>query len=265
MNNQELLVANSRRPGRGLSRRELVVLGAVAGLGRSLIAPGALFAARTPPVVHPMSVGFLEDSELLRVARAAAWQNAKFERTVMPASELPLGDQELAGESVRLTVHGFYPALRNLDSVGIASAMLIVNFASPDAHRVATIPFYAWGFTLRPGVSKGQRLSFVVPLGVVDGGLDLALEVKPTNRGADRLLGLLAGAPGGAGQSSRVRFETRFTVDAEPGRPKLLKGVYFLGLGPDTWSRTIALPGQGSRPRPDLLSLVVSVAPVLAD
>jgi hypothetical protein len=255
---QSAIPAQPRRP--ALNRRELLALGAAAGLAHTLAGPSALFAARTPPVVHPMSVGFLEDSELLRAVRASAWQSARLERTVLPASELPLGDQELAGESVRLTVHGFYPALRNLDTGGIASAMLIVNFPSPDPHREAPIPFFAWGFTLRPGVSKGQRVSFEVPLGVVDGGLDLALEVKPTNRGADRLLGVLAGAA--PGQGTRVRFETRFTVDAQPGRPKLQKGVYFLGLGPDTWSRTIPLPGQGSRPRPDLLSLVVSVAPV---
>lgn len=262
-------LANMPESRRGLSRRELVALGAAAGLAHTFAGPAALFAARTPPVVHPMSVGFLEDSELLRVARAAAWQNVRFQRVVAPASELPLGDQELAGESVRLTVHGFYPALRNLGTAGVASAMLIVNYPSPDPHREAPIPFYAWGFTLRPGVSKGQRLSFVVPLDAVDGGLDLALEIKPTNRGADRLLGVLAGSTppeaeveSAAARSGRVRFETRFTVDAQPGRPKLQRGVYFLGLGPDIWSRSTALPGRGSRPRPDLLSLVVSVAPV---
>lgn len=257
----------SRRP--ALNRRELLALGAAAGLVHTFAGPAAVFAARNPPVVHPMSVGFLENSELLRVSRAAAWQNVKFERVVAPASELPLGDQELAGQSVRLTVHGFYPALRNLGTAGVSSAMLIVNYPSPDPHRATPMPFYAWGFTLRPGVSKGQRLSFVVPLDAVDGGLDLALEIKPTSRGADRLLGVLAGSTppefeveSAAAQSGRVRFETRFTVDAQPGRPKLQRGVYFLGLGPDIWSRATALPGKGSRPRPDLLSLVVSVAPV---
>src|SRR5687768_6262908 len=147
--------AQQRRP--ALNRRELLALGAAAGIAHTFAGPSALFAARTPPVVHPMSVGFLENSELLRVARAAAWQNAKFERVVAPAGELPIGDQQLAGETVRLTVHGFYPALRNLGTGGVASAMLIVNYPSPDPHREAPLPFYAWGFTLRPGVSKGQR------------------------------------------------------------------------------------------------------------
>jgi hypothetical protein len=253
---------------RGLNRRELVALSAAAGVAQSFAGTSALFAAATPPTVRPMSVGFLENSELLRVVRSSAWQAARFERTVLPASELPLGDQQLAGESVRLTVHGFYPALRNLATGGVRSAMLIVNFPSPDPARPAPLPFYAWGFSLRPGVSKGQRVSFDVPLGVVDGGLDLALEVSPTNRGVARALGLLAGAPpeaavmeATAAQSGRLRFETRFTVDADPGRPKLQRGAYFLGLAADTWSRATTLPGQGSGPRPDLLSLVVSVAP----
>ena len=236
-----------QRRGLSLNRRELIALGAAAGFARTLAGPAALFAAPAPALL-PMSVGFLESSELLPVPRAAAWQNTKFERVVVPARALPIGDMELANESVRLTVHGLYPNLNRPAMGGVRHAMLEVHYPSPDPARPQTLPFYAWGFTLEPGVSKGQRVSFDVPLGV-DGGLDLRLEVEPTQSPL--------GAPG-----KRLRYETRFTVDPSASQPKMQRGIYFLALGRDTWSQTTELPGAGGGPRPDLLSLVVSVAAI---
>jgi hypothetical protein len=59
------------------------------------------------------------------------------------------------------------------------------------------------------------------------------------------------------------RFATRFTVDWAAGRPRLHRGIYLLGLAPDTWRRPVLLPPPGGPERPDLCSVVLSVDRVL--
>jgi hypothetical protein len=60
-------------------------------------------------------------------------------------------------------------------------------------------------------------------------------------------------------------FLTSFTVDPLPGRPKLQRGFYLLGMTPEVWRREVELPAPGEGARHDLCSLVISVDGPLAE
>jgi hypothetical protein len=209
----------------------------------------ALFDAAE--VALPLSIGYLEGSDALkRLDRLSGVEFAGLSGRVVPANELAVGDQTLAGATVKVTVHGIYPALpaaQRLDS-----AALVVWYPALDPALVRAVPFYAWEYRRKPGRNVGQRLSFVVPL-EWDGGLELALHA--------------AGKPrGGVGSSvagvERRAMRNRFTVDWAAGRPRLQRGVYLLGLDPDAFSTARTLPPPGSKPDMRLLSLALSVEPL---
>ena len=195
----------------------------------------------------PLTVGFVASSEewpelrklpptFLAEAVPDAWRQHRFE--VVPAPELGLGDQELAGESVRLTVHGLYPPADPEASEGIEGAWLEVLVPDPDPTALAPLVFTPWGLTCHPGVSHGARNSFVVPVSP-QGGLELALVVQ--------------GAP---------RSTTLIRRFAAPYLPKLQRGIYLLALRPQAWLQSRRLPLPGEILRPGLRSLVVTVARV---
>jgi hypothetical protein len=101
--------------------------------------------------------------------------------------------------------------------------------------------------------SPSPPVRFDLPLGP-DGGLDLRLRVSP---GTGLVGGGRLGGPAPA--PTTWRFATRFTVDWAAGMPRLCRGVYLLGLAPDTWRRPVRLPAPGQPERPDLCSVVLSV------
>lgn len=236
------------------------------GLSRSAFAADALAAA-------PLSVGYLLESGDLPSFDALVWQphlaGADPERgaratwispyswRVEPAHRLPIGDQDLAGATIEVRVHGLYPAPP--DRTWFQSADLDVLFAAPPELEPllgsgAMLPFFAWSLGGRSVPSPSPPVRFDLPLGP-EGGLDLRLRVSPGS-------GLVGGGGrrGGPAPAPKPwRFATRFTVDWAAGLPRLCRGVYFLGLAPDTWREPVRLPAPGEPERPDLCSIVLSV------
>ncbi|HXT23176.1 MAG TPA: hypothetical protein VN923_20675 [Thermoanaerobaculia bacterium] len=257
-----------------LRRRDLLTWGGAAALlpafARAARAQeGLAEAAGTTEVLRPMSVGFVEGSDSWRGYRGitAAALNRGVRRaadrppepaSVVPATNLIAGQQDLANEVVGVRIHGLYPIP---NPTQVRNAYVTVFFPTDDpALRRQPLPFYAWGYHSRPAPDPAPPIRFVAPLGA-DGALDFLLEVTPApNRTLTRRPSVVSPTPAPLGG----RFATSFTVDWFSGRPKLQRGLYLLGLAPDTWStaRTLPQPKAG-QPRPvELLSLMVSFQPV---
>jgi len=199
-----------------------------------------------------MSIGYVDGSDAWKSLRRLPWDDAQTayaalsqgleppRSQVVSATDMPLGNQNLASTVVKMTVHGLYPggAVRKKETLDAVD--LDVFFPSPDPAFPKPLPFHAWSFRRLPAVNMGHRLSFNVPLGL-DGGLALSLVV------------------GELGAAVRRRYDANFTVDPGTGRPKLQRGVYLLGLGPAVWKSEATLPAYGETARLDLRSLVVSI------
>lgn len=215
----------------------------------------------------PLSVGFLAGSGGRGPKAPLPWQlpwidpggASKAEGgfgQVVPAAELPLGDQSLAGGLVRIRVAGLYPGLPAPGPGGFRSVTLAVLFPSPDpAFSLEPVPYFAFGARRRPGPTAGSPVSFPFELDAADGGIEIALEVVDV-------------PPPGVAFSKdalvpRV-YHTRFTVDWEPGRPKLQRGVYLLGIEHETWAHGIRLPRPDSPAAEALTSVVIRFDPVPA-
>ncbi len=244
-------VEDPEQPGsrRLISRRDVLGWASACGLGSLLAAPAAArqLLGLNAPVELPMSVGFLRGSEGLKDVRSLPWQrsgNLQRELTVEPAAALPLGDQSLALSTVLLTVHGLYPRVPPARLGGFRNCNLLVMFPSEDPLAPGLLPAVPWGLRRLPQQNLPARVRFPVPLRE-DGGLDLALELTDQN-------GTL---------KSAVRLVTSFTVDWYDGRPKLQRGIYFLGLATDTWASSQVLPPREDRRHDELCSLVVSFEP----
>lgn len=252
---------SARRPGledggRGLGRREFLVLGAAGFLtpwvtrlasAATLPVSAGLPQIVAPPV--PMSIGYVQGSGELKTLRRLPWEDPAAQRVaegeepqrfeIASAKDLPLGDQKLANEVVKVTVYGLYPSARMLKKEGLDAIDLDVIFPSPDPAFPKPMPFHAWSYR-RVGPNVGHRLSFNVPLGL-DGGLAISLVV------------------GTLGAPQRERYDANFSVDSGNGRPKLQRGIYLLGLGPTVWNSAEALPVPGEKARLELRSLVISI------
>lgn len=243
--------------GLGLRRREFLALGS-AGL-LSLCFGGA---AQAQSVLHPeaatqlMPVGYIEGSGeaprlrrlplRIRQPRAAAQVvGDDTEYRIVSATSLPMGDTQLIGQPLRLTIHGLYPpgglALKHRDELPLAID-LDVLFPSPDPAFPEPIRFFAWSFRRLPGWSPSPPVSFVFPLDW-DALPELAMRIVPANGGPART------------------FRTRFTFDQESGRPRLLRGTYALGTSPNAWRSAVALQSLGPGTPASLVSVLVSMEP----
>lgn len=252
-----------------LRRRDFLLLGAAAALASSLpgrAQTGEALAAR------PLSIGFVPGSETWAGLRTmppeflaglwgGEWEGVRL-RTVS-ARSLDLGDQNLAGTTVRLTVHGLYPASDPQPEEDLDGAWLEVLVPDPDPLADRPLVFISWGLSCRPGPSLGARSSFVVPVGL-DGRLDLRLLVRRASPQAQPSPGLSARRLGRnlAPAAPMEVFAASFTVDWQDQLPKLQRGVYLLGLSAGTWERAHTLPGPGAPPPLDLRSLVLTVEEV---
>ena len=252
-----------------LSRRDLLTWGGAAALLPALSRAAHAQQAAGAEVVRPLSVGFVDGSDGWRGfgGVTAGTLNRGVRRqpdrppeavTVLPATALISGDQTLANELVRVRIHGLYPVP---NPTHVRNAYVTVFFPSPEsAVRREPLPFTAWGYHSRPAPDPAPPNRFVAPLGA-DGALDLLLEVTPApNNPLTRRPSLVSPAPGPVGG----RFTTSFTVDWFAGRPKLQRGLYLLGLAPDTWSseRTLPTPKAGQSRPVELVSLMVSFEPL---
>jgi hypothetical protein len=250
---------------RHLRRRDVLVLGAAGALVPWFggIAQAAQAAqSLTEASVEPMSVGYVEGSgELARLDRVFLDARTGVTRvdgrplSVVSATGLDLGDQELASTDLRVKVHGLYPsapaACRGVDAID-----LDVLFPSPEPADPRPLPFQAWSFRRRPGIDVSAPVSFRVPL-EIDGGLTLSLRVAYRGEGVDIGRRILQGSP-----MIHRTYQTRFAVDWQAGRPKLQRGIYLLGARPAVWEGSVELPHLADRRVADLCSVVVSVEPI---
>jgi hypothetical protein len=257
---------------RSLSRRQFLSLSAT---GAALPWIGGLaqaqpLSAAAPGAARPeaLPVGYLDGSDQLSFHfDRLPWSIPERLMTadpgtllVVPAAGMPLGDQQLAGRDVKLTVHGLYPA-PPVDPSGVELLDLDVLFPPPDPARPTTPARYmAWSFRRHPGLDPSPPVSFRVPLGL-NGELNVTLRSVYQGDGRGLAQQLLSGLP-----YTVKSFQTTFTADWQTGRPKIQRGIYLLGVRPRLWSQDTSLPGSDQRSRTaDLCSVVVSVEPIAAE
>lgn len=235
----------------GVRRRDFLVLGS-AGLaalcfGGSVQAQ-ALATAKTAPL--PMPIGFLAGSEEAaslrklppRIRRPRMASADGSEHVIVPADSLPMGDTQLIGAPLRLTVHGLYPP-GGISPNKWAELPLAIDldvlFPSPDPMFPEPIRFYAWSFRRQPGWNASPPVSFVFPLD---------WEAMPE-------LSLRVVSPNGEERTYRARF----TFDDEAGQPRLLRGAYVLGTTPKVWRSNVALRALGPDTPASYASVLLSV------
>ena len=238
----------------GVRRRDFLVLGS-AGLA-ALCFGGATQAqslAAAEAAVRPMPVGFVAGSEVAsslrklpaRIRRprmAAEADGAVSEYVVVPAESLPLGDTNLIGSPLRLTIHGLYPP-GGISPNRWAELPLAIDldilFPSPDPAFPEPIRFFAWSFRRQPGWNPSPPVSFVFPL----------------DWNALPELSMRVVAAGGEVRT----FRTKFTFDDETGQPRLMRGAYALGISPNAWRRNVALRSLGPETAASFVSVLLSM------
>jgi len=214
--------------------------------------------SRPPAPALPMSIAYLEGSELLENLRklqpdltvlTVRRRGGTFTtgRHVLPSHSLPSGDPALVGGAVRMTVHDLYP--RRLPDgpaaqqwpVAIDLDVLVPLLDPPPG---STALFHAWSYRRLPAEDRSARVSFVL---WPDWYSDLGLNMRVV--------------PPGAGSEPRL-LQARFTLGSDKGRPRLLKGIYLLGLEPGTWEDDADLPDDAEQLPVERLSVLVTVEPV---
>jgi hypothetical protein len=254
-----------------LRRRDFLALGSLAALtpllpraasgstlADAVTAPAeAGTAAAAAPAVLPLSVGYLEGSELLSNLRklqpdltvlTVQRRGSTFTsgRRMLPSHRFPAGDPSLVGGAVRMTVHDLYPRLLPDGPAAKQWPVAIdldvmVPLLDPPAGSTAL--FHAWSYRRLPAEDRSARVSFVL---WPDWYSDLGLVMRVV--------------PAGAGSRPRL-LQTRFTLGSDQGRPRLLKGIYLLGLAPGTWEEDLDLPEDPAQLPPEQLSVLVTIEP----
>lgn len=247
MNNSQ----EGRPAGLPLRRREFLALGSA---GVASLCFGDLAWAQdsvsAEAAARLLPVGYLEGSENLsnlrhlplQVRRPRAVVDEAQAIRIVPADLLPMGDTDLIGLPLRMTIHGLYPpgVLLAKRRAELPLAMdLDVLFPSPDPMFPAPLRFFAWSFRRRPGWNPSPPVSFVFPLDW-NALPEFALRVVPASGPARR-------------------FQTRFTFDDETGRPRLLRGAYLLGTAPNAWRSEVPLNQLGPNTPASLASILLSM------
>jgi hypothetical protein len=237
-------------------RRDVLALGA-AGLLAPLFeklswAEG--LAASAAVVVQPMPVAYIEGSDAIgnlrrlprKIRRPGLQVEGQEERSlrVVPATSLPQGDTSLPGRPLRIRIDGLYPPAaltrKRLRDLPLAVDLDAV-FPSPDPVLVRQpLRYQAWSFRRKPwDLSAPVSFRFPVDWQALP---ELVLKVRDT-----------------AGVTTVMR--TTFTLDNEPGRPRLRRGIYLLGLTPGTWRSGVHLSDLASAPPAELFSILISFDP----
>jgi hypothetical protein len=239
----------------GLRRREFLALGSAGLLSLCFSEVAEAQSLLTADAAtQPMAVGYVDGSAEaphlrrlpLRIRQpraAAAADNVEYE--IVPAASLPMGDTQLIGRPLRMTIHGLYPPGGLLPKRRGELPLAIdldVLFPSPDPMFPEPIPYFAWSFRRRPGWNPSPPVSFLFPLDW-QSLPELAMRVVPAGGGAPR------------------SFRTRFTLDDETGRPRLLRGVYALGTATNAWRSAVALQDLGPGTPASLVSVLLSLEP----
>lgn len=237
----------------GLGRREFLALGSAGLLSLCFGGAAEAQAIAAETATQLMPVGYLEGSGeaprlrklplRIRQPRAAVQVGDATEYRIVPAASLPMGDTQLIGRPLRLTVHGLYPpgglVPKKWNQLPFAID-LDVLFPSPDPAFPEPLRFFAWSFRRYPAWSPSPPVSFVFPLDW-DALPELSMRVVPADGGLVRT------------------FRTRFTFDQESGRPRLLRGTYAFGTSPNAWRSAVALQDLGPGTPASLVSVLVSV------
>jgi hypothetical protein len=248
--------ANEEVPGRQLLRRRDFLAWGSAGLLLPLVGDLA-WAQQGEVAVRPLSAGYIEGSEVFRdlhrlprrVRRplAVATENEATEASpvIVPAAGLFQGDTSLPGRPLRIRIDGLYPpqALEPKLWRKLPLAMdLEVLFPSPDPAFPQPLRFFAWSFRRWPGWNPSPPIQFRFPLDW-QSLPQFVLKVRPA-----------------AGEAFVLR--TKFTVDNEPGRPRLRRGVYLFGATPGIWDRELRLADLARWAPAELASVLISMDPV---
>jgi hypothetical protein len=205
-----------------------------------------------------LSAGYLEGSEQLenlrklrpdlRVLTVTRRGNTfQAERSMVPADQMPAGDPALVGGAVRMTIHDLYPGLLPADPAAAESwpqaVDLDVLVPMSGSAPGATARYMAWSYRRLPAEDRSARVSFLL---WPDWYSDLSVVVRVV--------------PGGAGAVART-FTAAFSLGADANRPKLLKGVYLLGLQEGAWSQRVDLPDDPSQLPAEKLSVLMTIEP----
>jgi hypothetical protein len=230
---------------------------ALAGAADATPAAQARRRGHPPAPALPMSIGYLEGSELLENLRklqpdltvlTVRRRGGTFSpgRHILPSHSFPAGDPSLVGGPVRMTVHDLYP--RMLPDGPAARQWplaidldVLVPLLEPPAGSTAL--FEAWSYRRLPAEDRSARVSFVL---WPDWYSDLGLNMRVV--------------PPGAGSEPRL-LQARFTLGSDQGRPRLLKGIYLLGLEPRTWEDDVDLPEDAEQLPVERLSVLVTIEP----
>lgn len=252
-----------------LSRRRVLALGAagVAAQWLALPARAATLAGLGLKADEAMSVGYLDGSEQLEWLDFLPWEYDRedWRWNVVPAASLPSGDPFLAVQGVRITIHGLYPRVAAEDVEALPEVAHLTVLYDPEYLDDPPLVFHAWGLSRRHGLNVGHRVSFVAPVHREE-GLSLAMEVAeavrvgPVGGGGMRRLAAASSVPG-----RRLLRGGSLTVGGEDLRPRLVRGIYFLGLSSGAFDRPVETPPPGARVPDAMRSLVVSVEPVEQD
>jgi hypothetical protein len=231
----------------GGSAESAVQEGAPAGVAPSPAAPA-----------RALSAGYLEGSQELENLRKLApdlriltitrrGNTLQEGRSMVPADELPAGDPALVGGPVRMTIHDLYPGVLPSDPAVAASwpAAVDLDVLVPliDGTANATALYHAWSYRRLPAEDRSARVSFLL---WPDWYSDLSVVLRVL--------------PAGAGAAAQT-LVAKFALGAEANRPKLLKGVYLLGLREGAWNERVDLPDDPSQVAPEQLSVLMTIEP----
>jgi hypothetical protein len=243
-------------PTRRFRRREILALGS-AGLLSPLfekLAWAEPLAAKAvkAPLPLPMSLGYIEGSDGFRSFKrlprkvrrpldARAEEETAASPVIVPAESLFQSDTSMPGFPLRVHVHGLYPpvALEERRHRDVPQAIdLEAIFPSNDPVAPAPLRFFVWSLRQTPGWDPSPPTSYRFPL---DWQVPPQLVLRV--RGADGVTRVLT---------------TTFTLDSEPGKPRLRRGTYLLGLSPGVWSREVKVSDLASRVAAGMFSVLVS-------
>ncbi len=227
------------------------------GGGESAVQESAPAGVAASPA-RALSAGYLEGSQDLENLRKLApdlriltitrrGNTLQEGRSMVPADELPAGDPALVGGPVRMTIHDLYPGVLPADPTAAASWPVAVDLdvlvPLIDGAGSATALYQAWSYRRLPAEDRSARVSFLLwPDWYSD--LSVVLRVLPAGAGA---------AP--------QTLVAKFALGAEANRPKLLKGVYLLGLREGAWNERLDLPDDPSQVAPEQLSVLMTIEP----
>jgi hypothetical protein len=252
-----------------LSRRRLLALGAAGAAVQWLALPAraATLAGLGVTADESMSVGYLDGSEQLDWLDFLPWEYDRedWRWNVVPAASLPSGDPFLAVAGVRITIHGLYPKVAAEEVEALPEVAHLTVLYDPEFPDDPPLVFHAWGLSRRHGLNVGHRVSFVAPVHRED-GLSLAMEIaEPVRVGVVDDGGLRRRVGGSGLPGRRLLRGGSLTVGGEDLRPRLVRGIYFLGLSAGAFDRPVETPRPGVRVPHAMRSLVVSIEPVEQD